>query len=80
MWYQMFHIFVCQLSQKSLTGTVPLVRVQGIAVVAATAEAADGVSASPIRAQSVYHPALIYVWGLKRKEKPVRVQPMGHLL
>lgn len=41
---------------------VPLVRVQSIAIITATTEAADGVSAPPVCAQGVYHPAFIYIF------------------
>lgn len=43
------------------TGAVSLIGVQSKAVVAATAETADGVPTSSVGAESVYHPALVYV-------------------
>lgn len=48
-------------SAELLTSAVPFVGVQSKAVVTATAEAADGVSTPSVGAQSVDHPALIYI-------------------
>lgn len=45
-----------------LTSAIPFIRVQSKAVITATAEAADGVPTPSIGAQSVYHPAFIYIW------------------
>lgn len=52
---------MAQLQSVRLTGAVPLVSVQTIAVITAAAEAADSVSAPSIGAQGVYHPAFIDV-------------------
>ena len=59
-----FHNLIYNQQQTKLvtpTGAVSLIGVQSIAVVTATAETADGVSTSSVRAESVYHPALVYV-------------------
>lgn len=41
---------------------VPLVRVQSVTIVTATPEAADGVSASAVSAESADHSALVYIF------------------
>lgn len=44
-----------------LTSAIPFIRVQSKAIIAATAEAADCVSTPSIGAQTVDHPAFIYI-------------------
>lgn len=56
-------------TSEILTSAVPLIRVQSISIITATAEAPDGVSAPPIGAQSVYHSALIYIYGVMQRHK-----------
>lgn len=51
------------------TGAVSLISVQSIAVVTATTETADGVSAPSVWAEGVYHPALVYIWGEKMADE-----------
>lgn len=58
-----------EVTKAALTSTIPLVRVQGITVITATAEAPDGVSTSSIRAQRVYHPAFIDIYKTERKHR-----------
>lgn len=58
-----------QSASVLLTSTIPLVKVQSVAVIAATAKATNGVSAPPIRAQSAYHPAFIYICGTEHSDE-----------
>ena len=66
-----------QAGAQLLTSAIPLVRVQRVAAVTATAEAPDGVPAPSVAAQAVDHPALIYIWDTDRETDRQAGRQMG---
>lgn len=72
MWHiiRPLQINVCgQLHSWLLTSAIPLIRVQSVAIVTATAETANGVSTPSIWAQGVYHPAFIYIYKMEQMDR-----------